>query len=547
MLRKIINGKMNSVASAAVLLGLASLASRFLGILRDHILAGKFGVGNDLDIYYAAFRIPDLVFNIVVLGALSAGFIPVFASLLARKKEKEAWETANIVLNFILVLLAAACLVLIVFTPQIINLIVPGFSQEKKDFTITLTRIMFLAPFFLTLSSVVGGILQSFQRFFFYSLAPVMYNIGIIIGALVFVEWWGIYGLAWGVVLGALLHFLIQLPTVYHLGFRYRWIWDLKNIELRKIIKMMIPRTLTLFISQLNLIVITVIASTLAAGSLVVFNFANNLQNLPLGLFAFSFAVASFPVFSTLSSQKKMSEFAERLSLVTRQILFLTVPASVLMIILRAQIVRVVLGTGKFSWTDTILTLETLQFFALSLFAQGLIPLFARAFWSLHNTKTPFLIALISMLINLAGCLIIPSLANPWASDPNTPFGVTGLAIAFSLSSIVNAALLFILISQKVKQLNKKEIFISSVKISLAAIIAGMSAYQTLYFMASLINMRTFIGVLVQGSAAGIVGVLVYLLVSWILESKELILLKSVLRRKIFKTKIKTVEVIENE
>ena len=544
MLRKIINGKANSITTAAVLLGTASLASRFLGMLRDRVLAGQFGLGDELDVYYAAFRIPDLVFNIIVLGALSAGFIPVFAGLLAHKKENEAWKTANIVLNFILTLLLPACLVLIIFAPIIINFIVPGFDQEKKSMTISLTRIMFLAPFFLTLSSVTGGILQSFRRFFFYSLAPVMYNIGIIIGAVVFVKWWGIYGLAWGVVLGALLHFLIQLPASWHLGFRYRWIWDLKNIELRKIIKMMIPRTLTLFVSQLNLIVITVIASTLAAGSLAVFNFANNLQNLPLGLFAFSFSVAVFPVLSTLSSQKKMSEFAERLSLVTRQILFLMIPASILMIILRAQIVRVVLGTGKFGWADTVLTLETLQFFALSLFAQGLIPLFARAFWSLHNAKTPFIIALVGMAVNLAGCLIFPSYINPWT---NKPFGVTGLALAFSLASIVNAGLLFILFSRKLKQFNKKEVFISLAKISLASILAGMAAYQTLYFISLLVNMRTFIGVFTQGLVAGTAGIITYVLLMWIFKSKELILLKSALKRKIFKAKIRTVEVVDNE
>ena len=523
-------------------MGLASLASRFLGMLRDRILAGQLGAGDELDIYYAAFRIPDLIFNIVVLGALSAGFIPIFAGLLAIDKEKEAWRATNVVLNFILVLLLLVCFILIILSPEIINLIVPGFDREKKDLTVALTRIMFLSPLFLALSSVTGGILQSFRRFFFYAMAPVMYNIGIIIGAVFFVKWWGLYGLAWGVVLGALLHFLIQLPSAIRLGFRYQWIWDLKNAELRKIIKMMVPRTLTLLVSQFNLIIITIIASTLAIGSLAIFNLANNLQNLPLGLFAFSFAVASFPALSALSSRKKMPEFAKRLSLITRQILFLMIPASVLMIVLRAQIVRVVLGSGKFSWEDTVLTLETLQFFALSLFAQGLIPLFARAFWATHNTKTPFAIASIGMLVNLAGCLILPSYISPWTGEP---FGVTGLAIAFSLASIVNAGLLFILISQKMKQFNKKEIFVSLTKISLASIIAGLFAYQTLYLIAPLVNMRTFIGVLIQGFLAGSAGILIYLLLMWIFKSKELILFKNALRRRIFKTKIRTVEVVK--
>ncbi|MFA6551864.1 MAG: lipid II flippase MurJ, partial [Patescibacteria group bacterium] len=286
MIKRLFNSKINSITSAAIIVATASVASRFLGIFRDRILAGEFGAGSTLDIYYTAFRIPDLVFNLFVLGALSAGFIPVFAGLCEKKsllkffsrgKEKcqpEAWYVANAVINLIGISLIFISVIFIIFTPQLMPLISPGFDSEKLAMTVAMTRIMFLSPFFLGLSSVMGGVLQSFKRFFVYSLAPIVYNIGIIIGALYFVPLWGVYGLAYGVVLGAILHFLIQLPATISLGYRWHPVLGVKNKNVREIIRMMIPRTMSLAISQINLVVITIIASMLAAGSLTIFNFA---------------------------------------------------------------------------------------------------------------------------------------------------------------------------------------------------------------------------------------------------------------------------------
>ncbi|MBU4375706.1 murein biosynthesis integral membrane protein MurJ, partial [Patescibacteria group bacterium] len=327
MIKKLLNGQINSINVAALLIALSSLISRLLGIFRDRILGGEFGLGDTLDIYYAAFRIPDLIFNLLVLGALSAGFIPIFTSLIKeRGRNKEAWKLASNILNVLGISLIILSAIGAVFAPYLMKLVAPGFSPEKQALTAGLTRIMFLSPIFLGISSVLGGILQSFKRFFIYSLAPIMYNIGIIIGTLYFAPLWGIYGLAWGVALGALMHMMIQVPAAVSLGFKYILRVDFKNKETGKIGIMMIPRTMSLAISQINLLVITAVASTLSAGSLAVFNFANNLQSFPVGIFGISFAIAAFPTLSALSFDKK--KLIKNFSNTFRQILFFIIPST---------------------------------------------------------------------------------------------------------------------------------------------------------------------------------------------------------------------------
>ncbi|RLC39214.1 murein biosynthesis integral membrane protein MurJ, partial [Candidatus Falkowbacteria bacterium] len=474
MIKKLFSGQINSITIAALLVALSSLVSRFLGIFRDRILAGEFGAGDTLDIYYAAFRIPDLLFNLLVLGALSAGFIPVFTALLKKsqplapflnkkgKNQKEAWEFASNVLNILglsLIVVSGFC---IIFAPELMKLITPGFSFEKRVLAANLTRIMFLSPIFLGISSVLGGVLQSFKRFFVYSLAPIMYNIGIVTGALYFVPVWGVYGLAWGVVFGAFLHMLVQAPAVFQLGFKYRLKINLKSEEIKKIAVMMVPRAMSLGISQINLLVITIIASTLAGGSLAIFNFANNLQSFPVGIFGISFAVAAFPTLSAIAFNKK--KLIDNFSKIFRQILFFIVPATVLLLTLRAQITRVILGTGHFDWEDTILTINTLGFFAISLFAQASLPLLVRMFYARHNAKTPFLIGIASAVLNVF-------LSIYFVRD----LGVAGLALAFSIANIFNFILLWLALRFEIGSLDETNILISSIKFTAAAMACGIA------------------------------------------------------------------------
>ncbi|MDP2736863.1 MAG: murein biosynthesis integral membrane protein MurJ [bacterium] len=531
MMKRLFNGEINSITLAALLVGGSSLISRFLGIFRDRILAGQFGAGDTLDIYYAAFRIPDLIFNLLVLGALSAGFIPIFTSLIKSPLEKvksllggddhkEAWQLASNILNILGLSLLILCGLGVIFAPQIMHLITPGFSQEKIDLTVGLSRIMFLSPIFLGISSIFGGILQSFKRFFVYSMSPIFYNIGIIIGALYFVPMWGIYGLAWGVVLGAGFHMLVQIPTLVQLGFKYRFKFEIKNPRVIKIWLMMVPRTMSLAISQINLLVITIIASTMASGSLTIFNFANNLQSFPVGIFGISFAIAAFPALAASAFDKK--KLVKDLSLTIRQILFFIIPSTVILLALRAQIIRVILGTGKFDWQDTVLTIDTLGFFAISLFAQALIPLLIRVFYARHDAKTPFFIGLSSALLNIF-------LSIKFSQS----MGVAGLALAFSISSIVNLILLWVWLNIEIGKIDELKIFVSTVKFSLAALACGLAVQGVKLLIGVNLDLDRFWEIATQGAAAGLAGMLIYLLVCYILKSEELFNFWSSLKRRL--------------
>jgi len=513
--KKLFNTQSKTIAAAAVILGAASLVSRLLGLFRDRILAGQFGAGDELDIYYAAFRIPDLVYSLLVLGAISAGFIPVFVKYL-QKDKSQSWHLANSVLNLMALSLIVICSLLIIFTPWLIKLVAPGFSPEKLSLTVQLTRLMFLSPFFLGLSAVFGGILQSFRRFLIYALAPIMYNLGIIFGALVLVNYFGLLGLAYGVVLGAFLHMLIQIPAAYVCGFRWQSVFDFKFAGARRIFKLMPPRILSLALSQINFWVMTVFASFLAVGSIAVYNLAHNIWSFPLGIFGISFALAAFPKFSQFAQKKQVVAFVKTFSLTLRQILFFTLPSAALFIILRAQIVRVILGTGRFDWQDTILTLQTLAYFSICLFSEALILLFLRGFFAWEDTRTPFLIGLLATGIRLSTAWFLAR-----------SLGVPGLALGFSLGSIVYLVLLFVALRKKLrskasKNLDEKNIFVSGAKMLAASFLAALTAYVALQFLAPLVNTATGLGLLIQGGLAGIFGILIYLFFTWLFRLDEL-------------------------
>lgn len=514
------------------MVALSSLVSRFLGIFRDRILGSEFGLGETLDIYFAAFRIPDLIFNLIVLGALSAGFIPIFSQLIKKttaklNDNKEAWEVANIIitiLGFALILLSTLG---IVFAPYLMNIIAPGFSPEQKEITASITRIMFLSPIFLGISSILGGILQSFKRFFVYSLAPIVYNIGIIFGALFLTPHFGIHGLAYGVVIGAFLHMLIQVPTVFRLGFKPKLSFDYKNKNVVKIAIMMIPRTLSLAVGQFNLLVITVIASTLSVGSLAAFNYANNLQTFPVGIFGISFAIAAFPTLSAYAFDKTKLIF--NFSATFRKILFFIVPSTVLLLTLRAQIIRVVFGAGQFDWEDTLLTMETFQFFIISLFAQATIPLLVRMFYVRHNSSTPFFIGLFSASVNVFLSFYF-----------SKTMGVAGLALAFSISNIVNFILLWVLLRLELGIMDEYKIMISTIKFSVSAIAAGFVVQFSKLIIWPFIDMTKTLGVFSQGAFAGIMGIMVYIIFAYLLKSEELIEFWCSLKKRFHGKKIDT-------
>jgi putative peptidoglycan lipid II flippase len=534
---KILSGQSKSITGAAIIISGATLVSRLVGLLRDRIFAHNFGAGPVMDAYYAAFKIPDLVYSLLIVGALSAAFIPTFTKLFNSGENKSpAWKLANNVLNITAVSLAILSVLGIIFTPALAPLIAPGFSEASKQLVINFTRIMFGSTFLLGLSMVIGGILQSLRAFFLYSLAPIFYNVGIIVGATVLVPLWGINGLAWGVVLGAFLHFSLQTYSAYANGYRWKWYLNWKDKETRLIGKLMIPRTLGLAISQLNLVIITILASMLPVGSVAIFNFANNLQAVPIGVIGIPFALAVFPVLSMAVSQNNIEEFIKNLSATIRQILFLIIPLSIILMLLRAQVVRVVLGTGKFDWTATINTADTLALFALSLFAQALIPVIVRAFYAMANTKTPFVIGVISELASIIAALMLMK-----------PLGVAGLALAFSIGSILNFTILTFVLRNTIGKIDGEKIFSSFLRIVLAAIPMALAIQSIKYPLAKIFDQTYFWGILGQGLVASMVGLAIYLLICYLLKVPELMQIKNSLARRWLQTKnLPAVEPISN-
>jgi len=517
-----LNAEFKTIAGSALVISGATLLSRVVGLVRDRVLAHTFGAGEILDAYYAAFKVPDLIYNLLVVGALSAGFIPVFTRLFNQNEadKQKAWDLTNNVINIMSTLMLFLGFFGIIFTPWLAPLIAPGFSTSGQEMVTSLMRIMFISPLIFGLSMVFGGVLQSLRRFFLFSFAPLFYNLGIIFGAMYLTKFFGFIALALGVVFGAFLHMSIQYYGAYQAGFRFKKIFNFKDADTRLIGKLMLPRTAGLAIVQVDLIVIAILASWLPSGSLSTFTFANNLQAVPIGLIGIPFALAVFPILSRLAAENNMESFANQYMAVARQIIFLIAPLIIIFITLNTQIVRLVLGSGSFDWQDTLTTAKTLACFSFGLLAQSLIPLLARAFYSLSNTKTPFVVGLIAETVTITSALLLMR-----------PYGVYGLALATVIGSTLNMLLLFILLRFNLKNLSFTRLFTFLLKI----IGASFLTYATIYYFSGLLentfDQTRFYGVLLQFLISSIFGLLTYSLLCYLFKLQEIVNLGQTLKK----------------
>lgn len=450
-----------TVTGGALILALSALISRLLGLIREWLLASTFGAGSELDIYFAAFRIPDLIYNLLIAGGLLVAFLPLFSEYFS-EDEKRAWSFTTNLLNIFLIFLILLSLVLFIFTPFLLRFITPGFSPEARNQTVILTRLMFLSPIFFGLSNIFSGILQYFNRFLVYSLSPILYNLGIILGIFFLAPHFGILGVALGVIFGAFLHFAIQIPSAINCGFKYELSFNFQDPGIKKIFTLMTPRVFGMAAHQINLIVMTAIASSLAAGSIAIFNFAHNIQHLPIGIIGVAFATAAFPKFSRLWVKAKKEEFIDYFNSIFFKILFLVIPVSILIFVLRNQIVNIILGYGQFSQVSVQLTAASLGLFCLGLFAATLIPLVLRVFFAFQDTKTPTLIAIFAMLLNIIlsfafvsllkePSFLQASLVKIFKLEAIENIQILALPLAFSLISIFQFILLLTFLFKKLK------------------------------------------------------------------------------------------------
>lgn len=508
----------NSYFSASVILIITLFFSNILGVIRDHYLTQKIPT-DILSTYYAAFRIPDLLFNVLILGAISSAFIPVFSGLINNRKENEAWGVANAVLNTAVISLIILCIILAILMPYLAPLFVPGFDLEKLTTTVKLARIMLASPIFFGLSYIFGAILNSYKRFAIYSLAPLVYNIAIILGTLFLAPVVGIVGVALAVVFGAFLHMLIQVPLVLKLGFRWQGILDFKNVFVKKIGILMLPRAIGLGANQILLLVFTGIASVLGGSAIAVYNLADNIQTMPMVVFGTSFAIAIFPTLSEKVSQKDWVGFRQNFMKTFRSILFFMVPIVFGIILLRAQIVRLILGSGHFGWQQTIDTANTLGYFAAALVFTSVVPLLARASYAMHNTKMPMFVTIVTVVISVIMGKIFAGL-----------LGVPGLGLAYSVGSFFNAVILYLFLRKRLA-LAEWPLLLFVLKLFFASIIMAVVLQETKFIMAIFVDMTRFWGVLTQLLAAVTTSTIIYLILTWVLNCEEMASAKVIVGR----------------
>lgn len=488
-----------SLTSDALLIAVFSILSRVFGLLRDRALAATFGAGPTLDAYYAAFEIPNFIFNTFVLGVLASAFIPIFIRTKKKQGDEQAIELTNTIINAFTLFLISAATIAIIFAKQLIPLVTPGFNPETTALAVSLTRIMMSSIVIFGLSNILGSYLQANRKFAAFAASPVFYNLGIIVGIYTLVPIFGSLGLGLSVLLGAVAHLTMNITS----SLRHGWYWlprlNLVSQEVISFFKLIVPRTMGLAASSINSVVTTNFISRLSAGSIAAFNFAANLQSFPINVFGVSLAVAVFPIFSQAFSENSLDSFLDHFATNVRRILYYVIPLTIFMLVLRAQIVRVLLGSGSFDWSDTIRTAQVLGFLSLAMISDSLIPLLARAFYALPDTKTPFFASIVSIVTNLTLLILLKD------------YKLTGVGIAYIGSSLINLTLLLFFLGRRLGQLRAGPIIQGVKPMILSALLAGLTSYLFLHIMSWVVNMRSGLGILLQGLVSGLVGVIVYL------------------------------------
>ena len=457
--KKILNSQQNTVLSAATLIMVMIIASRVLGLVRQRVLANYFAPG-DLSLFFAAFRLPDSIFEVLVFGTFSSAFIPVFTKAL-KEGERRAWEIAGRVVTIGLSIFLILATVLIIWAPQIYSLIAPGFGDGETQQIASLARILFAAQGFFVVSYVLTGVLESLRRFLVPALAPIFYNVGIILGTIFLTPYLGLMAPAIGVVIGAFAHFIIQYPLSRKLGFRF--VWDLKPDEgVKKVGQLAYPRVIDLAFDQIGKTTELFLSSIISQASYTFYIFANTLQLLPVTLIGTSLAKAVLPMLSRADGDTR--EFRRILNIAVFQAMFLTLPLAAALIVLRIPIVRLVYGTKIFDWNATVQTGMVLSVYAVAVVTQTLMSILARAFFALHDTKTPVKISFIGLALLVAGdFLLVKGFGLPvWA-----------LAASFGFSTYVEAIILTILIHRRIGNIINKEYFLHLGKIAIATLSSG--------------------------------------------------------------------------
>jgi putative peptidoglycan lipid II flippase len=460
------------MARAALVVMIAYVASAVLGVLRSVIITALFGAGPEVDAFVAAQRVPELLFNLVAGGALGSAFIPVFAGLLAEDRRDEAWRMTSAVITLLTLVTLALAVVTYIAAPWIVQTALrPGDTPAQQALAVDLMRIMLSTVVIFGVSGLMMGILNAHQHFWRPAAAMSFYNLGIIAGAILLKPVMGVAGLAWGTVLGALLHLAIQLPAVRHVGARLRPVFDPRSPGVGEVLRLMGPRIIGQGVVQFNFFIIGTFTSFMVDGAQTVVTMAFTVMFTALGVIGQSLGTAVFPSLSTLATQEDMPGYRRTLGSALRSVLFLAIPASVGLIVLAQPVIGALYQRGAWSPAATAGAAWALQFFALGLVAHALLEILARAFYALHDTWTPVLVGLATMLLNIAlNVVLIRVLGEPGNLARGS---YAGLALAMTLATTIETTTLWLLLRRRIGGMDGPRVWALVWRTTIAALVMG--------------------------------------------------------------------------
>jgi putative peptidoglycan lipid II flippase len=510
------NSAHRQIARAAAVVMITFVASRLLGLLRDVIISAHFGTSDALDAYYAASRLNDLIFTLIAGGALASAFIPTFAGYLARDDDEGAWRLASNIINIMVLVLAVVSLLAAIFAfPLVSDLLGIGFDVEKQKLTAELLRFLLIAPTIFGVSGVIMGMLNAKQNFWLPGLAPSLYNLGMIGGVIFLSSSFGIYGLAIGAVVGAALHLIVQVPGLISARARYTPRLGLRDPGVRQVFRLMAPRVLGLATVQLNFIVETILASTLSTGAVSALNYAWRVMLLPQGVVAQSVAIAAFPTFSDQFARGKIDELRSALSATLRVILFIAIPSAVGLLVLRVPLIQLLFERGQFQDTSTELVATALGFYALGLIGHSGVEILTRAFYGMHDTRTPVILSIVSLVLNLVLSLALIGVMQ-----------IAGLALANTIAILIEMILLIFVLRRRLHGLGDRRLIMTTLKTIAASIAMSIGVIVFL-------NLTASTGVIIRGLGSMIIGAGIFTITAWLLRVEELRLMSSLVLRRV--------------
>lgn len=520
----------SSILSAAAIITVANIVSALCGLLRVRVLISVFfsSQKSAFAAYTVASAIPDTVFQLIILGALSASFIPIFSHY-QKQSDEEAFRMTSTMMNALLLLFLIFSVIVFIFAEPFTRAVTgQGFTEEQVIISANLTRIMLGAQFFFAISNFFTGILQSYRRFVIPALAPIIYNLGILLGVYLFAGRFGIYSTGIGVVIGAFLHMAIQFPMVYKMGFRYKLKLNLHHPGLKTMLKLTPPRVITLGINQLqdladNFFATSIVTGAFAELSVVVISLAQQLMTLPIRFFGAPIGQAALPFLVIEAEKNDLQHFRDLLLKSVHQVAFFAFPASILLLILRIPIIRLVFGSRDFPWQTTLLTGRVVGIIAISIAAQAIVQVLIRAFYALKNTRTPFFITCLTVgFYVVVNCFFVFVLQ----------IGVIGMGLAITLTAFIEMFLFLYFLNRKVGGVMSKAFWIPQAKMLIASFLMAIFLYLPFRILDQLVfNTSRTIELLLLTLSTSTIGMLVYIYFAMLFDVRELYILKDILNK----------------